>query len=27
VKHVAANGPYDDDRVTITAGFVTVLLE
>ena len=27
VKHVAASGPYNDDRATITAGFVTVLLE
>ncbi len=27
VKHVAASGPYNDERVTITAGFVTVLLE
>jgi len=27
VKHIAASGPYNDDRVTITAGFVTVLLE
>jgi len=27
VKHVTANGPYNDDRVTMVAGFVTVLLE
>ncbi len=27
VKHVAASGPYNDARATITAGFVTMLLE
>jgi hypothetical protein len=27
VRHIVAHGPYDDARVTMTAGFVSVLLE